>query len=106
MGIGTRSFRVECKTYHCRLYPSEKLEYRLNVPFTVRLLGKDIASIEAKTEMFNILHRYAVMRPYELLFKLSQHTLKPLYIRRVLFTAVTFIDEVNILLYLANQLIF
>ncbi len=89
MGVGPRSLGVICHADNGWSDLPEHLKYRLNVALGTWLRGENIAGVEAKPQMLDVLHPDTVMGPYQFFLKLPHHTLQFLDIRRILLSSVT-----------------
>src|SRR5512146_1036427 len=103
MGIGSRSFGIECKAYYRRLNLSQHFQYWQDITLFLRLRCKNITGIEAKSKMLNVVDFNSVMCPHQFFFKLPEHSLELLDIRRILFTAVARFQKLNIFFKLCYQ---
>ncbi len=97
MSIGARSFGIESKADHGWLYQPEHFQDRQHIPFLLRLGCENIAGIEPKAEVFNILDLYTVMGPDKLFLKFTKHSLELLNVGRILLPAVAGSEELDVL---------
>ena len=105
MCIGAGTLGIKCKADDIWLYTPEILKNRLHIAVPVRLLGEDITSIEAQPHVLNVTNRHPVVCPHKLLLIFPEHTLKSLYVRRILLATVALLYQLNVFPYLFNQII-